>query len=71
MKTDPNYEAHLKEFLNKGKEERSDPELPSELRLMKLKNSVGVKRLAAKELKSTNPILAETVRNYNIYYYKF
>ena len=66
IKTDPNYEAHLKEFLNKGKDERPDPELPSALRLMKFKNSAAVKRLAAEELKSTNPKLAQTVRNYII-----
>ena len=70
MKTDPNYEAHLQGFLKKGStEDRSDPELPSALRLMKFKNSAAVKRLAAEELKTSNPILSETVSTVFLKYF--
>jgi len=59
--TDPNFEAHLSDFLSKGLMERPNSDLPSALRLMKFKNTANVKRLAAKELKTSNPILSETL----------
>ena len=61
VSTDPNFEAHLSDFLGKGLMERPNSDLPSALRLMKFKNTANVKRLAAKELKTSNPILSETV----------
>jgi len=62
VKSDPNFEAHLSDFLGKGMQERPNSDLPSALRLMKFKNSAGVKRLAAQELKTSNPALSQTVR---------
>lgn len=59
--TDPNFEAHLSDFLGKGMMERPSSDLPSTLRLMKFKNTADVKRLAAKELKTSNPALSQTV----------
>jgi hypothetical protein len=58
---DPNYEAHLKDFMKKGQEERPSYDLPSELRMLKYKNMAAVKRIAANELRSKNlsPALAE------------
>jgi acyl carrier protein phosphodiesterase len=60
--TDPNYEAHIDDFMKKGqKEDRPGPDLPSELRMLKYKNMAGVKKLAAGEIKRTglNEALAE------------
>lgn len=51
---DPNYEENLKKFMQKGKEDLSLPDLPSQLRLKKFANMAKVKRIAAKELRETN-----------------
>ena len=59
---DPNYAEHLDEFMKRGlAENRSTPDLPSELRMLKYKNMASVKKLAAKEIKKTglNEALAE------------
>jgi uncharacterized coiled-coil DUF342 family protein len=54
-KVDPNFEANLPKMLDAGtNEDRSSPDLPSELRLLKYKQSASVKRLAAKELRSSS-----------------
>ncbi len=60
--TDPNYEAHLDEFMKKGQEEdRPGPDLPSQLRMLKYKNMASVKKLASAEIKKSglNEALAE------------
>ena len=57
---DPNYEAHVKDFMKKGQsEDRPDPDLPSSLRMMRYKYKANVKKLAAQELAEINPALAE------------
>jgi hypothetical protein len=58
---DPNFAAHVSDFMKAGTAERPSPDLPSELRMLKYKNMASVKRIAAKELKSKNinPALAE------------
>ena len=57
---DPNFAANLSKFLSAGRnEDRSSPNLPSDLRLIKYKQGVEVKRLASKELKTQNVALAE------------
>lgn len=59
---DPNFASHLPGFLAAGAaDDRPDPELPSALRLMKFKNNAGTKRLAAQEIRSSNPKLAQTL----------
>ena len=61
---DPNFEEHLGDFLKRGKGERPDYELPSDLRMLKYKNMAEVKKIAAKELKKAgaeNIALAEEV----------
>lgn len=60
---DPNFSEQLPKFLKKGKQERPSPDLPSELRMMKYKNMAVVERLAAKEVKSQNPALAEELED--------
>jgi len=52
---DPNYEAHLGEMMKKGLQERSDYDLPSQLRLLKYKQSADVQRLAASEMRAVTP----------------
>lgn len=59
VKKDPNFESHLGGFMKAGSAERPDYDLPSTLRLLKYKHSVGVKRLAASELREKNPQLSE------------
>lgn len=57
---DPNYEEHLPDMLAKGSDEnRSAPDLPSELRMLKYKQSAGIKKLAASEIRPINEALAE------------
>ena len=57
---DPNYEAHVEGFMQKGQaEDRTDPDLPSSLRLTRYKYKASVKKTAAKELAEINPALAE------------
>lgn len=57
---DPNYEANLAKFMAAGRAaERPDPEMPSQLRMIKYKQGAEVKRLAAKELRRENPALAD------------
>ena len=57
---DPNYAAHLPAMLKAGSsEDRPSPTMPSELRLMKYKQTAAVKKLAAKDLEKINPALAE------------
>lgn len=58
---DPNFESHLASFMQVGSAERPDYDLPSTLRLLKYKQSVGVKRLAAAELRAKNPQLSEAL----------
>lgn len=58
---DPNFESHLASFMQAGSAERPDYDLPSTLRLLKYKQSVGVKRLAAAELRVKNPQLSEAL----------
>jgi hypothetical protein len=65
---DPNFAAHVAGFLKRGKESnRPSPELPSDLRMMKYKQSASVKRLAANELRksksSENLALAEELED--------
>lgn len=61
---DPNYEAHVKGFMSKGRsEDRPDPDLPSSLRLMRYKYKASVKKLAAEELSKVNPALAEELQD--------
>jgi len=50
---DPNFASNLSKFMSAAKNDRESPDLPSELRMMKYKQSADVKRLAAKELKRT------------------
>ena len=53
--SDPNFVAHLPDLMKQGaNDNRPAPDLPSELRMLKYKNSASVKRLAASELKKTN-----------------
>jgi chromosome segregation ATPase len=57
---DPNYEEHLPDMLKKGSDDnRPEPDLPSALRMLKYKQSAGVKKLAASEIKPMNEALAE------------
>ena len=60
-KKDPNFESHLSSFMKAGTAERTDHDLPSTLRLLKYQHSVGVKRLAASELRERNPQLSEAL----------
>ena len=48
---DPNYEEHLPDMLKAGSQERPSYDLPSELRMLKYKQSASVKKMAATELK--------------------
>ena len=59
---DPNFEAHLSQFLKVGQLDRPSPDVASDLRKRYLK-IVDVKRQAAKAL-TTNPELAVEVINY-------
>jgi hypothetical protein len=53
--SDPNFVAHLPDLMKQGaSDDRPAPDLPSELRMLKYKNSASVKRLAASELKKVN-----------------
>lgn len=55
MSSDPNFVAHLPDLMKMGaSDNRSAPDLPSELRMLKYKNSASVKRLAASELKKSS-----------------
>lgn len=61
---DPNFEEHLESLLKVGaNEDRPSPDLPSDLRMMKLKKRAEVKRRAATELRKIEPnaALAEEV----------
>jgi len=49
--------------MTKGTIERSDPNLPSTLRMMKYKNTAEVKRMAAKEVRGKDPKLAEELED--------
>ena len=68
---DPNFEAHLAAMYLKGKndQDRSSPNLPSELRMLKYKNMAKVQQLAAKTLREgDNKELAVEVSS-NIYHH--
>lgn len=58
-KPDPNFEAHLQDFLTRGRSERPDYDLPSELRLLKYKSIGDAKNIAASALRKSD--LAENV----------
>lgn len=58
-KPDPNYEAHKESLIAAGlSPDRTSPDLPSELRLLKYKQSASVNRIAAKEIRPVNKELA-------------
>jgi len=58
---DPTFEENLGRMMKAGLQEREAPELPSALRMLKYKNSAGVKRIASSELKKKGGAVNEAL----------